>query len=149
MWRVTDRLKSLPLPDDPDLAGWASALNDAGHWADIYDAGWRDVFVTDELRLSFGDTGAGTVLPIGFHIWSAEATRFRMSVIRSRYVLPEFRRALLLRQLVLTFLRVRRAAEKSSVGTSIPSSPTWSTNLNPKIFPRCGLPPTRPVRLED
>jgi len=90
---VTDRLKSLPLPDDPNLAVWASALNDSGYWADIYDSGWLNVFATDELRLTFGDTGAGTVLPIGFHILSAEATRFRVSVIRSRYVLPEVRRA--------------------------------------------------------
>ena len=90
---MTDRLKSLPLPDDPNLAVWASALNDSGYWADIYDTGWRNVFATDELRLTFGDTGAGTVLPIGFHILSAEATRFRVSVIRSRYVLPEVRRA--------------------------------------------------------
>ena len=90
---MTDRLKSLPLPDDPNLAVWASALNDSGYWADIYDTGWLNVFATDELRLTFGDTGAGTVLPIGFHILSAEATRFRVSVIRSRYVLPEVRRA--------------------------------------------------------
>jgi class 3 adenylate cyclase len=81
------------LPDNPDLAAWASALNDAGHWADIYDASWREVFVTDELKLSFGDTGAVTVLPIGFHIFSAEATRFRVSVNRGRFVLPRFRRA--------------------------------------------------------
>ena len=90
---MTDHLKSLPLPDDPNLAVWASALNDSGYWADIYDSGWLNVFATDELRLTFGDTGAGTVLPIGFHILSAEATRFRVSVIRSRYVLPEVRRA--------------------------------------------------------
>ena len=91
--RVTELLRSLPLPDDPNLAAWASALNDAGHWADIYDASSRLVFATDELRLSLGDTGAVTVLPIGFHFCSAEATRFRVSVNRGRFVLPEFRRA--------------------------------------------------------
>jgi class 3 adenylate cyclase len=90
---MTELLRSLPLPDDPNLAAWASALNDAGHWADIYDAGWRDVFATDEVRLSFGDTGVVTVLPIGFHIFSPEATRFRVSVARGRFVLPEIRRA--------------------------------------------------------
>jgi class 3 adenylate cyclase len=89
---VTDRLKSLPLPDDPNLAVWASALNDAGHWAEIYDASRRLVFATDELRLSFGDTGAVTVLPIGFHFFSAEAARFRGSV-NPRFLLPEHRRA--------------------------------------------------------
>mgnify|MGYP006351711723 CR=1 FL=1 len=90
--RVTDRLKSLPLPADPNLAAWASALNEAGHWAEIYDASRRLVFATDELRLSFGDTGAVTVLPIGFHFFSAEAARFRGSVNR-RFLLPEHRRA--------------------------------------------------------
>ena len=62
---MIDGLKSLPLPDDPSLAAWASALNDAGHWADVYDSGWREVFATDELRLSFGDTGADTFLQSG------------------------------------------------------------------------------------
>jgi class 3 adenylate cyclase len=90
--RVTQLLRSLPLPDDPNLAAYASALNDAGHWAEIY-ASSRLVFATDELRLSLGDTGAVTVLPIGFHFCSAEATRFRVSVNRGRFVLPEFRRA--------------------------------------------------------
>jgi class 3 adenylate cyclase len=90
---VTDRLTSLPLPDDPNLAACASALNDAGHWASVYDASFRLVFATDELRLTFGDTGAVTVLPIGFHHLSAEANRFRVSVHRGGFVLPEFRRA--------------------------------------------------------
>jgi class 3 adenylate cyclase len=90
---VTDRLKSLPLPDDPNLARWASALNDAGHWAAVYDSGWRLVFATDESRLTYGDTGAGTVLPIGFHLYSAEATRFRVSVNRGGFALSEVRRA--------------------------------------------------------
>ena len=93
LWRVTDRLKSLPLPDDPNLAAWASALNDAGHWAQVYDSGWRLVFATDETRLTYGDTGAGTVLPMGFHLFSAEATRFRVSANRGGFALPEVRRA--------------------------------------------------------
>ena len=54
---------------------------------------WRYVFATDELRLSYGDTGAVTFLPIGSHFFSAEATQFRVSVNRGRFVLPEFRRA--------------------------------------------------------
>jgi class 3 adenylate cyclase len=90
---VTELLTPLPLPDHPDLARWAAALNDAGHWADIYDAGWRLVFATDELRLSYGETGAATVLPIGFHVLSSEATRLRVSVNRGRFARPEFRRA--------------------------------------------------------
>jgi class 3 adenylate cyclase len=90
---VTDRLKSLSLPDDPNLAAFASALNDAGHWADVFDASWRYVFATDETRRSFGDMGAVTYLPIGSHIFSAEFTQFRVSVHRGGFVLPEYRRA--------------------------------------------------------
>jgi class 3 adenylate cyclase len=90
---VTASLRSLPLPGDPNLAAFASALNDAGHWADVFDASWRYVFSTDETRLSFGDTGAVTFLPIGAHIFSAEFTQFRVSVHRGRFVLPEYRRA--------------------------------------------------------
>ena len=40
-----------PLPEDPALAAMAKALNDAGHWADIYDAAWRWAYVTDALAL--------------------------------------------------------------------------------------------------
>jgi class 3 adenylate cyclase len=75
------------------LAAWASALNDAGHWANVFDSTWRYVFSTDELRLSYGDTGADTVLPIGSHFYSAEFTKFLVTVNGGRYVLPDFRRS--------------------------------------------------------
>ena len=90
---VTDRLKSLPLPDDPNLARWASAMNDSGQWAQLYDSGWRLVWASDEFRLTYGDTGAVTFLPIGFHLFNAEMTRLRVSVTRGLFVLPEVRRA--------------------------------------------------------
>jgi class 3 adenylate cyclase len=93
MRAVTASLRSLPLPDDPDLAACASALNDAGYWASVFDASWGYVFATDELRLSWGDTGAVTFLPFGSHYFSAEFTQFAVSVNRGLYVLPEFRRA--------------------------------------------------------
>src|SRR5829696_9050650 len=50
-------VSSLPLPDDPRLAAWASALNDAGHFGTLMDSQWRIVFQTDEWRLAVGDTG--------------------------------------------------------------------------------------------
>jgi class 3 adenylate cyclase len=70
-------LESLPWPDDPPLAAWAEALNEAGHWAYVHDASWRYVFATDDLRLALGDTGEVTTVPLGDHILSAEGTRFR------------------------------------------------------------------------
>ena len=90
---MTERLRSLPLPDDPNLAAWASALNAAGHWAETDDSSRRLLFAMDELRLSFGDTGAVTIMPIGFHFYSVEATQFRVSRLPLDFVRPEFRRA--------------------------------------------------------
>jgi class 3 adenylate cyclase len=90
---VTDLFKSLPLPADPVLAAWAASLNDGGHWAQIYDAAWRLVYVTDETRLIAGDTGAVSTFYLGFHRFSTEATRFLVSVVRGEFVRSEFRRA--------------------------------------------------------
>ena len=69
-------LKSLPLPDDPTLAAWASALNDAGHWAYLLDDQWRYVLVTDEYRLSYGDTEDSSSQLIGSHYFSEQAMQF-------------------------------------------------------------------------
>ena len=90
---MSESVESLPLPDDRVLAEWAATLNNAGYWAQIFDARWRLVFVTDEMRLSLGDTGADTTLPIGFQMFSAESLRYSVSVNRGRFVLPEFRRS--------------------------------------------------------
>jgi class 3 adenylate cyclase len=89
---VTEALPKLPLPNDPVLAEWASGLNGAGHWADVFDSAWRLVFVTDEMRWTNGDTRAVTIEPIGFHRFSVEAMQFRASVFRGRSVFAEFRR---------------------------------------------------------
>lgn len=88
---MTGPERSLPLPADPDLAMWASAMNEAGQWADVFDSTWRYVYATDEMRITLGDTGPATILPIGSHLFGTEMTRFRVSV--SHQVLPEFRRA--------------------------------------------------------
>jgi class 3 adenylate cyclase len=91
--RVVESVRSLPLPDDPVLSAWASMLNEVGHWAQVYDARWQLVFVTDELRLSYGDTGTDSVLPVGFHIFSAEMTEFRSAILGGANTDREFRRA--------------------------------------------------------
>jgi len=65
--------ESYPLPEDPALAEVAAALRDTGHWAWIVDDRWHAVYVTDELRLTFG---AGVELApwaIGAHIFGPEA----------------------------------------------------------------------------
>ena len=48
-------IETMPLPEDPTLAAYAAVLNETGHWATVFDAQWRVVFVTDELRLSTGE----------------------------------------------------------------------------------------------
>jgi class 3 adenylate cyclase len=78
---MTVSLESLPLPDHPLLATWASALNDAGYWATLMDAEWRIVFVTDELRLTHRDMGAATTPPLGVHFLSAEWREFNETVL--------------------------------------------------------------------
>jgi class 3 adenylate cyclase len=75
--RVTESLGSLPLPEDPTLAAWASVLNEAGYWAIVLDAGWRFVFFTDELLLTYGYVGASAAVLVGSHFFSAESSRFR------------------------------------------------------------------------
>ena len=92
--RVSESLTSLPMPDDEVLAAWASVLNEEGHWAYVLDATWRFVFATDDVRLSWGDTGAATALPVGSHFHSAETMQFFRTTIGSHtYDDPGFRRA--------------------------------------------------------
>ena len=59
---------SYPLPDDPTLATLAAALRDAGHWAQICDDRWRLVYVTDELRRTFGG-GEFAQFAMGEHLF--------------------------------------------------------------------------------
>ena len=90
---MTESFESLPLPEHPLLAAWASALNDAGYWANVLDAEWRYVFVTDELLLSYRDMGAPTTPPIGSHFFSAEARQFIAETVGGAWASPEVRRA--------------------------------------------------------
>ena len=57
---------SYALPGDPALGETAAALRDAGHWAQVYDHRWHVVYVTDELRRTFG-AGEFAHFPIGEH----------------------------------------------------------------------------------
>jgi class 3 adenylate cyclase len=69
---------TLPLPRNPVLRQCASVLNDAGYWAHILDASWQVVFLTDEVRVSYGVADMeAEALPIGRHWFSTEWVRFR------------------------------------------------------------------------
>jgi class 3 adenylate cyclase len=92
---MTESVKSLPLPDDPVLSAWASALNDAGYWANMLDAEWRYVFQTDELRRTLADMyGALTASPmLGLHYFSREANERLAETVGGPWAEREFRRA--------------------------------------------------------
>ena len=59
-----------PLPDLPALAEAAAALRDTGHWGFVLDDRWRLVYMTDELRLSFGAHLDLVAVPLGEHFFS-------------------------------------------------------------------------------
>jgi class 3 adenylate cyclase len=67
----------LPLPDDPLLASYAQALNDAGHWAMVVDSAFRVVFITDELRRSQAGLEGLARVPLGLHYFGSEAMALR------------------------------------------------------------------------
>jgi class 3 adenylate cyclase len=90
---MTEAFESLPLPDHPLLAAWASALNDAGYWANMWDAEWRSVFYTDELLFSYRDMRAPPTPPIGAHFFSPEARHFIEETAPGVWASPDGRRA--------------------------------------------------------
>ena len=68
-----------PPPDDPLLAGVASALDTAGDWAWIVDAGWRVVYMSHEMRLSFGGSMELVPVNVGEHLFGAAELSSRLA----------------------------------------------------------------------
>jgi class 3 adenylate cyclase len=68
-----DGEESYGLPEDPALAEVAAALRDAGHWGYVVDHQWRMVYVTDEMRLTFGGSVELASFPIGEHLFGPVA----------------------------------------------------------------------------
>jgi len=91
--RMTGAVKSPSLPEHPILAAWASALNDAGYWAEMYDAKWRYAFVTDELLVTYRALGLVTAVPVGAHLLSAEGVQFVTAQLGGSWPSLEVRRA--------------------------------------------------------
>lgn len=67
--------ESYPLPEDPLLASVSSAMHDSGHWGFIIDSRWNLVYVTHELRETFGGGGNLAMFAIGEHFFGTEAAR--------------------------------------------------------------------------
>lgn len=70
--------ETCPLPEDPALAAMAVALNDAGHWANLVDRQWRWVYMTDDIRLTFGGLLELVPFPLGAHFFGPEAVSARL-----------------------------------------------------------------------
>jgi class 3 adenylate cyclase len=66
-----------PLPEDPALAEMAVAMRDAGRWAEIVDAEWRLVYMTDDLRLGAGAMVERVDVPLGGHTFGPELVSAR------------------------------------------------------------------------
>lgn len=64
--------ETCPLPEDPVLAAAATALNDAGYWAEIVDRDWRGVYLTDDARLIYGGRVELAPYPVGAHFYGPE-----------------------------------------------------------------------------
>jgi len=74
------------------LAAWASALNDAGHWAYLFDRSWRFVYATDELVGTSVDAGASAAAALGCQWSSTEWIDYTTAGVGTRApLLEEFR----------------------------------------------------------
>jgi len=72
--------ETCPLPDDPTLAAWARALNDAGYWAGIVDRNWRNLYMTDAFRLTRGALLELASFTVGEHFYGPESLSARLAV---------------------------------------------------------------------
>ncbi len=81
-----------PLPDDPTLAAIARALNDANYWAIIVDGQWRNLYITDALRLSRGGLLELAPFPIGVHFYSSESLTAMLAARGGPFTLETARR---------------------------------------------------------
>ena len=72
----TDALAAL---QDQALTATAAALDEAGHWAEVVDAEWRLVHMTEDFRRSMGAIVGLAPAPLGAHYFGPEACETRLS----------------------------------------------------------------------
>jgi class 3 adenylate cyclase len=73
-----DAQEPCPLPDDPTLAKAAEAMSASGQWGEIIDQHWRWVYITDDLRLSYGGLLELAPFHLGVHYFGPEAVSTRL-----------------------------------------------------------------------
>ncbi len=74
----TDNQQVVPLPRDPVLRAMAVAMGDAGQWGEIVDPDWRWVYVTDDLRFSYGGLLGLAEVALGEHYVGRAAVETRL-----------------------------------------------------------------------
>ncbi len=74
----TSSPQTIPLPADPVLRAMAIAMSDAGQWGEIVDHNWRWVYVTDDLRLSYGGLLELADVAVGEHYVGQAAVETRL-----------------------------------------------------------------------
>lgn len=68
-----------PLPSDPVLAQAAVALEATGHWGMLADHRWNLVYVSDDLRLTFGGQLARVPVAIGSHFFGPRVVELALT----------------------------------------------------------------------
>lgn len=64
--------ETCPLPEHPVLAEVGRALDEGGAWGQLFDADYRLVYMTDELRLTNGDLVEMVPVPLGAYAFGSE-----------------------------------------------------------------------------
>jgi class 3 adenylate cyclase len=83
-----------PLPEDPVLAATASALNDAGYWAEIVDREWRTAYLTDDARRIYGGRVELAPYTLGVHLYGPERVTEAMEWRGGQFPLDILRKGL-------------------------------------------------------
>src|SRR5438132_588763 len=86
--------ETCPLPRDPVLAATAAALTEAGQWAEIFDPGWRSIYITDEARWMYGGRVELAPFPLGAHFCGPETVSTAMEWRGGQFPLEIHRRFL-------------------------------------------------------
>lgn len=86
--------ETCPLPEHPVLAAWASALNESGHWAELWDRDWHTVYMTDDARRMYGGRVELAPLPLHVHPYGPERTSVALEWRGGQFPLDVMRRGL-------------------------------------------------------
>lgn len=122
-----------PLPEDPALAAAATALEEAGQWAEIVDTDWRWLYMTSDMRLSYAGLLERAAIARGAHYFGPEAVETRLAWRGGLFT-----------------LEVQRGTFSSGGALALADTPGGSDELRAVVDPRLrdlvdGLRPADPL----